>query len=132
MDLGLTSEDTVRAALLARAIAKRANATPDPDVQRVLAEAAAKDDFGGRIARFALGTLEADALLAKATPPRHRQHALFAIALVHWADGGVAAAKKDLDAVDKEGVLGAVDVDLALEMLEPDKGALPDGAKLAF
>jgi tetratricopeptide (TPR) repeat protein len=130
--LGLPIEDVVRAAILARAIAKRASATPDPEVQHVLTTAAAKDDLGGRIARFALGTLDADTLLSKATTPRHRQHALLAIALVKWGDGGLAAAKKDLDAVVKEGVLGAVDVDLALEVLEPEKGALTDGAKLAF
>jgi len=132
MQLGLSSEDLVRAALLARAIAKRANATPDPDVQHVLATAATKDDLGGRIAKFALGTLDADTLLGKTATPRHRQHALLAIAVVHWGDGGSGAAKKDLDAVIKEGVLGAVDVDLALEILEPEKGALTDGAKLAF
>lgn len=132
MDLGLPAEDLVRAAVLARSIAKRANATPDPDVQHVLATAAAKDDLAGRLARFALGTLDVDTLLGKTATPRHRQHALLVVAMVKWGEGGVAAAKSDLDRVLKEGVLGAVDVDLALEALEPEKGALPGGGKLAF
>ena len=132
VDVEPPGEDLVRAALLDRAIARRAAVTVDPEVTRVLSAAAAHDDAAGRLARFALGTLDAATLLAKSADARQRLHAELAIALGHWADGGLVAAKSELEAIVRHGLLGAVDVDLALELLEPDRASLPGGGKLAF
>jgi tetratricopeptide (TPR) repeat protein len=129
MDLGLQGEDLVRAAILARAIAKRANVTPDPDVSKVLTAASAHDDPAGRLARFALGTLDAKTLVAKAGTPRHTLYAKLAIALATWSSGDTAAAKPALEEVARAEILGTLETELALEMLEPDKAVLPGVTK---
>ena len=129
MDLGLRSEDLVRAAVLARAIAKRANVTVDPDVTKVLTSAAAKDDAAGRLAKFALGQLDDKTLVSKAGSARRVQQAQFVIAITRWGDGGLPAAKKDLETVAHGDVIGAVEVEMALELLEPDKAVLPGTVK---
>jgi hypothetical protein len=119
----------VRAAILARSIARRANVTVDPDVTKTLATAAAKDDSAGRLAKFALGQLDDKTLVSKAGTARRVLQAQFAIAITRWAEGGVAAAKKDLEVVAKGDVIGALEVEMALELLEPDKAVLPGTVK---
>jgi tetratricopeptide (TPR) repeat protein len=125
LDLGLPMEEQVMAAILARAIGKRANLADDADVTKTLTSAASKDDNAGRLAKFALGQLDAGALVAKAGSPPRVVHAKLAIAMVHWGDGGLPAAKADLEAVAHADVVPSTAAELALEVLEPSKGAIP-------
>jgi len=129
VDLGLPMEEQVRAAILARAVGKRANLADDPDLTKVLTTAAAKDDQAGRLAKYALGQLDAATLVAKAGSPRHTLTARFAIAIVTWGTGGLEPARKDLDAVAHSDVIGSVESELALDILEPAKGAIPGSPK---
>jgi tetratricopeptide (TPR) repeat protein len=124
-ELGLPVEEQVMAAIIARAVGKRANLADDADVTKTLTSAAAKDDAAGRLAKFALGQLDAAALVAKAGTPQRAVHAKLAIAMVHWGDGGLPAAKADLEAVAKSDVVPSIASDLALELLDPSKGAVP-------
>lgn len=125
----LSTEDQVRAAILARAISKRAGLADDGEIMKVLTSAAVRDDAGGRLAKFALGQLDAATLMAKAPTPRRVLSAKLAVALVAWANGGVDAARKDLEAVARAEVIGTIDGELALEVLEPTKGAIPGAPK---
>ncbi len=125
VDVGLSVEDQVKAAILARAILKRAGNAEDTDITKVLVTAATKDDSAGRLAKFALGQLDGATLVSKATTPRRIASANFAIAIVKWGDNGLPAAQKDLEAVARGDVVGAIEADLALEVIEPTKGAIP-------
>ncbi len=127
--LGLSTEDQVRAAVLARAIGKRSGLADDTEITKVLTSAAAKDDAAGRLAKFALGQLDAATLIAKAPTPRRLVSAKLVIAVVGWGAGGVDAARKDLESVARADVIGTVDGDLALELLDPQKGAIPGAPK---
>lgn len=127
--LGLGVEDQVRAAILARAIGKRAGLADDGEIMKVLTTAAAKDDAGGRLAKYALGQIDAATLIARAPTPRRVINARFAIAIGTWGTGGVDAARKDLEAVAHAEVIGLVDGELALEALDPTKGAIPGAPK---
>jgi tetratricopeptide (TPR) repeat protein len=129
MALGLSGEDQVRAAVLARAIGKRGGLAEDTEITKVLTTAASKDDSAGRLAKFALGQLDAATLIAKAPSPRRVVSAKFVIAMTAWGNGGVDAARKDLEVVAKADVIGTVDGDLALEALDPSKGAIPGAPK---
>lgn len=124
VDVGVPAEEQVRAALLARAIGKRAGLADDSDVTKVLTTAAAKDDAAGRMAKFALGQIDAATLLAKANTPKRVVGAKFAIAITHWGDAGLPAAQKELQDVAHADVIGAVEAELALEVLEPGRGAI--------
>ena len=129
MDLGLRGEDLVRAAVLARAIARRANVTVDPDVAKVLTAAATKDDAAGRLAKFALGQLDEKTVVGKAGTARRVLQAQFVIALTRWGEGGLTAAKKDLEVVSKGDIIGSLEIEMALELLEPDKAVIPGTVK---
>jgi len=124
VDLGLPQEEVVRAAILERAIAKQAGVNADPGVAKVLAAAASKDDHAGRMARFALGTLDSATLLAKASGPRRTLLAKFVVAIAHWGDTG-AGAKAELQEIVRADVVGSIESELALEIVEPDKTVVP-------
>jgi len=123
--LGLPLEDQVRAAVVTRAIGKRAGLAEDGDITKLLTSAAAKDDAAGRLARFALGQLDAATLLAKAPSPRRAVTARFVIAIQAWATGGLDVAKKDLEGVARAEVIGMVESDLAADLLDPTRAVVP-------
>ncbi|MGZ3478279.1 MAG: tetratricopeptide repeat protein, partial [Polyangiales bacterium] len=124
-ELGLPAEEQVIAAILARAVGKRANLADDADVTKTLTNAAGKDDSAGRLAKFALGQLDANALVSKAGSPRRVTNAKLVIAMVHWGDGGLATAKAELEAVAHADVVPSIAAELAIEVLDPSKGAIP-------
>jgi tetratricopeptide (TPR) repeat protein len=125
IDLGLPPEHQVRAAILARAIGKRAGAAPDAELARLLGAAAARDDAAGRLAKVALGQLDPQVAIGKAEVARRVWSIRFATAIGKWADGGAAAAKDDLEAIAQADVASAIEADLAREILEPGRGAIP-------
>lgn len=127
--VGLATEDQVRAAILARAIGKRVGLADDSEITKVLTSAATRDDAAGRLAKFALGQLDSATLIAKAGTPRRVVSAKLAVAITAWGAGGVDAARKDLELVARAEVIGTVDGELALEALEPTKGAIPGAPK---
>jgi len=131
IDLGLPAEDQVRAAVLARAISKRANLAEDAEVTKVLTTAAAKDDVAGRLAKLALGQMDVAAVVAKAGSPRHVLTARFVAAIASWGANGLEPARKDLESVARADVIGSVESELALDILEPAKGAIPGTPKVA-
>ncbi len=124
-EVGLSQEEQVRAAILARAILKRAGRPDDSDVSRALTQAAAKDDAAGRLARVALGQLDVATATAKAGSPRRELDLRFAAAISKWGASGLAAAKPDLEAIASADVVGAMQSELAREVLDPSKGVLP-------
>lgn len=127
--LGLSTEDQVRAAILARAISKRAGLADDGEIMKVLHSAATRDDSAGRLAKFSLGQIDGATVVAKATSPRRVISAKFVVAITAWASGGIEAARKDLESVARADVIGTVDAELALEALDPAKGAIPGTPK---
>jgi hypothetical protein len=127
VDLGLTQEELVRAAILERAVAKQAAVNPDPGVVKVLNAAAGHDDQAGRMARFALGTLDATTLIAKSVGPRRTVLAKFVVAIAHWGEGGVATAKAELAELARADLIGALESELVLELIEPEKATIPGG-----
>lgn len=123
--LALPLDDQVRAAVIARAIGKRAGLADDGEIMKLLTTAAVRDDHAGRLARHALGQLDAATLVSKASTARRAVTARFVAAIHAWGNGGVDAARKDLEAVARAEVIGTVESELALELLEPAKAALP-------
>jgi hypothetical protein len=124
LDLGLPDAEQVTAALIARAVGKRAGLADDADVTKALTTAAAKDDSAGRLARFGLGQIDANTLVQKAGSPRKVVAAKLAIALQSWA-ANAPSAKSDLEAVAHADVVPAIESELAIELLEPAKGSIP-------
>jgi len=129
IDLGLPMDEQVRAAVLARAIGKRANLADDAEITKILTTAAAKDDTAGRLAKHALGQLDAASVVAKATSPRRALTARFVVAINAWGASGLESARKDLESVARADVIGSVESDIALDILEPAKGAIPGAPK---
>jgi tetratricopeptide (TPR) repeat protein len=127
--MGLNMEDQVRAAIIARAIGKRAGLADDGEIMKVLTTAAARDDHAGRMAKHSLGQLDAATLIARAPTPRRVVNAKLAIAITTWAASGLEPARKDLETVARAEVIGLVDGELALEVLDPAKGAIPGAPK---
>ncbi len=123
-DLKLPADELVQAAVIARAIAKRSGAAVDADIGKALAAASTRDDRAGRLARFALGQLPAAELLEKSKSPRHLLQAKLVIAMTHFGDGGLAAAKSELELVAHADIIGSLEAELALELLEPDHAAI--------
>ena len=68
----------------------------------------------------------------EAAPPEPRRAltARFVAAMHVWGNGGLDAARKDLEAVAHADVIGAVESDIALEVLEPARGAIPGTPKV--
>ncbi|GAC1569755.1 MAG: hypothetical protein NVS3B20_00810 [Polyangiales bacterium] len=127
LDLGLPQDELVRAAIVSTAIARRAGATPDPSFARVLTAATTRDDATGRMARFATHALDGQQLVSQAENPHRALAARFMVAIVHWGEAGLPASKSELEAVARADVLGSMESELVLELLEPDRAVIPGG-----
>lgn len=128
LDIGLPADPLARLAIVVRAIQKRAGVPTDPETEKALVAVSNADTLTGKLARHALGKTDGAAALDKLSGKASIQ-ARFYVAAVKWGAEGLAAAQTELAAVARGEIIGLLESDLALELVESSKGALPGTPK---
>lgn len=129
LDIGLAPDPLARLAVLVRAVQRRAGVPTDLETEKALMAVSGADTLTGRLARHALGKADAATTLDKVAAGKQAIQAKFYVALVKWGAEGLAAAQADLASVARGEVIGLLESDLALELVETGKGALPGAPK---
>lgn len=115
--LALEHEWRVYFALWVQAVAARASQPPSPEVSRTLSEQAGQPGWHGRLAAFAAGTIEYEALLGAAESRGQRCEAHFYAGARKLAQGDRAGARADFRAAIETGMVGYFEYAMAQELL---------------
>ncbi|MBL9025586.1 MAG: hypothetical protein JNL21_25545 [Myxococcales bacterium] len=129
IDAGAPLEDLVYGALWLMLVEKQLRAVPDGTADEILESALASPTWVGKLAAWAKGRLNDDALVAQAFSESTRVEASFYVAMGKRAGG--APTEESLRKVAESPVLDLMEVQIARDILAPRTTyALPKGAKL--
>ncbi len=127
----LDDEDIVYYALWVRALEKLAKAKGDGTPERVFSHIDEGSGWAGKLAAYALGKIDANALMAAATTPAKKMEATFYVALEKRAAGDKAGSDALLGDVAKGPAIDLLETQYATLLLKPRTAvALPTGINL--